>query len=92
MVAVAMTRYHQKWYITRVKDLLKVRISGRILLPLVCMTNAFCESANNNSVTSLELTSFSSSQRTSSCTIFTRLLGSRLITLMAPGFMRHLGG
>ena len=67
-------------------------ISGRILPPLVCVTKAFCESENNNSVASLELSSFTSSQGTSSRTTLTRLLGSRLIALMAPGFVRHPGG
>ena len=60
--------------------------------PLVCVTKAFGESENNNSVTSLEVSSIASSNSTSSRARLTRLLGSRLITLMAPGFVRHPGG
>ena len=36
MVAVAMTRYRQKWYITRVKDFLKVRLSPVVFCPRWC--------------------------------------------------------
>jgi hypothetical protein len=43
MVAVAMTRYHQKRYITRVKDLLEVRLSP-VAFPPLCVADAFRES------------------------------------------------
>jgi len=46
-------------------------ISGRILPPLVCVTDAFCESGDGNNASSLEFSSVSSSHHVSSRTTLT---------------------
>jgi hypothetical protein len=90
MVAVVMTRHNHNRYVTRREGSAESSsISGRSLLALVCVANALCESGTVNKATSFE---FSSSKRTTSCAGLTRLLGSQLISLMAPGLVRGPGG
>jgi len=93
MVAVAMTRYHQERYITQSEGSAASFVYLRShVLPPWCMADVFRESGTTNKATSLGLSRFSSSQRTSSWTGLGCPFGSLLISLMASGLVRGPGG
>lgn len=77
MVAVVMTRYHQKWYITRHGGSAQSSsISGR-----VCVADAFRESGTANETPSLELSQLPPLQHASSCSELTHIPAPQSIPL-----------